>query len=126
MLTVQTSRSQARVAGSPLRVLPLPGLQQLAHWLPAHSLANSRNLHLLTMATGILVSLLTGKTELVVRGVYGAGKTQYVALLAAYFALRGHQAFYASRENTTITAMAAFVHTVPGLEAATRVGCRQV
>ena len=84
--------------------------EQLAHWLPAPSLAQSRDLHLLTMATGVLLSLLTGKTELVVRGVYGAGKTQCVALLAAYFALRGHHVYYASRENTTITAMAAFVH----------------
>ena len=46
---------------------------QLARWLSAHCLANSRDLHLLTMATGVLLSLLTGKTELVVRGVYGAG-----------------------------------------------------
>ena len=82
--------------------------EQLAHWLPAHSLAKSRDLHLLTMATG--VPLPAGKTELVVRGVYGAGKTQCIALLAAYFALRGHHVYYASRENTTITAMAAFVH----------------
>ena len=44
------------------------------------------------------------------KGVYGAGKTQCIALLAAYFALRGHHVYYASRENTTITAMAAFVH----------------
>ena len=74
--------------------------EQLAHWLPPHSLAKSRDLHLLTMATGVLLSLLTGKTELVVRGVYGAGKT----------AKRGHHVYYASRENTTITAIAAFVH----------------
>ena len=86
--------------------------EQLAHWLPAHSLAKSRDLHLLTMATGVLLSLLTGKTELVVRGVYGAGKTQCIALLAAYFALRGHHVYYASRENTTITAMAAFVNRI--------------
>ena len=44
------------------------------------------------------------------RGVYGAGKTQCIALLAAYFALRRHHVYYASRENTTITAMAAFMH----------------
>ena len=62
--------------------------EQLLHWLPAHSLAKSRDLHLLTMATGVLLPLLAGKTELVVRGVYGAGKTQCIALLAAYFALR--------------------------------------
>ena len=31
---------------------------QLAGWLSAHSLANSRDLHLLTMATGVLLSLL--------------------------------------------------------------------
>ena len=43
------------------------------------------------------------------RGVYGAGKTQCIALLAAFFALRGHQVYYASRENTTIVAMATFV-----------------
>ena len=63
-------------------------------------LANSRDLHLLTMATGVLLSLLTCKTELVARGVYGAGKTQCIAILAAYFALRGHHVYYASRENT--------------------------
>ena len=44
-----------------------------------------------------------------VRGVYGAGKTQCIALLAAFFALRGHQVYYAARENTTIVAMATFV-----------------
>ena len=71
--------------------------EQLAHWLPAHNLAKSRDLHLITMATGVLLSLLTGKTELVVRRVYGAGKTQCIALLAAYFALRGRHVYYASR-----------------------------
>ena len=45
--------------------------------IAAHALSCSRDLHLLTMATGVLLSLLTAKTELVVRGV------------AAYFALRG-------------------------------------
>ena len=65
--------------------------------MPAHNLAKSRDLHLITMATGVLLSLLTGKTELVVRGVYGAGKTQYIALLAAYFALRGRHVYYAPR-----------------------------
>ena len=45
-----------------------------------------------------------------VREVYGAGKTQCIALLAAFFALRGHQVYYAARENTTIVAMATFVH----------------
>ena len=54
--------------------------------------------------------LLTAKSELVVRGVYGASKTQCIALLAAYFAFRGHYVYYAARENTTITAMASFVH----------------
>ena len=39
--------------------------EQLAPWLPTHALAKSRDLHLLTMATGVLLSLLTGKTELV-------------------------------------------------------------
>ena len=62
------------------------------------------------MAVGVLISLLTHKTELIVRGVYGAGKTQCIALLAAFFALRGHQVYYAARENTTIVAMATFVH----------------
>ena len=38
--------------------------------------------------------LMTRKTELVVRGVYGAGKTQGIALLAAFFALRGHHVCY--------------------------------
>ena len=55
-------------------------------------------------------TLLTCKTELVVWEVYGADKTQCVAILAAYFALRGHHVYYTSRENTTITAMAAFVN----------------
>ena len=58
--------------------------------------------------TGIFLSLLTGKTALVVKQVYGAGKMQ----CAAYFALRGHYVYYASRENTTITAMATFVNRI--------------
>ena len=72
--------------------------EQLVEWLAAHALSASKDLHLL----GVLLSLLTHKTELIVRGVYGAG-------LAAFFALRGHQVYYASRENTTIVAMATFV-----------------
>ena len=83
--------------------------ERLADWLAEHSIGQSRDLHLLTMAVGVLLSLLTHKTELIVRGVYGAGKTQCVALLAAFFALRGHQVYYAARENTTIVAMATFV-----------------
>ena len=77
---------------------------QLVEWLAAHALSAS-----LLLAVGVLLSLLTHKTELIVRGVYGAGKTQCIALLAAFFALRGHQVYYASRENTTIVAMATFV-----------------
>ena len=79
---------------------------RLADWLAEHTVGQSKDLHLLTMAVGVLLSLLTQKTELFVRGVYGAGKTQCVALLAAFFALRGHQVYYAARANTTIT----FVH----------------
>ena len=119
-------------ADSPLAALPdLPGLEeavlsgsqssgwlpsclsevpeQLVDWLAAHALSASRDLHLLSLAVGVLLSLLAHKTELIVRGVYGAGKTQCIALLAAFFALRGHQVYYASRENTTIVAMATFV-----------------
>ena len=83
--------------------------EQLVDWLAAHALSASRDLHLLSLAVGVLLSLLTHKTELIVRGVYGAGKTQCIALLAAFFALRGHQVYYALRENTTIVAMATFV-----------------
>ena len=83
---------------------------RIAAWLAEHAVGQSQDLHLLTMAVGVLISLLTHKTELIVRGVYGAGKTQCIALLAAFFALRGHQVYYAARENTTIVAMATFVH----------------
>ena len=95
-------------ADSPLAALPdLPGLEEA---LPSGSaLSASRDLHLLSLAVGVLLSLLTHKTELIVRGVYGAGKTQCIALLAAFFALRGHHVYYAPRENTTIVAMATFV-----------------
>ena len=82
---------------------------QLVEWLATHALSESKDLHLLSLAAGVLLSLLTHKTELIVRGVYGAGKTQCIALLAAFFALRGHHVYYASRENTTIVAMATFV-----------------
>ena len=53
--------------------------------MSSESGTDSRDLHLLTMATGVLLSLLTCKTELVVRGVYGASKTQCIAILAAYY-----------------------------------------
>ena len=82
---------------------------QLVERLAAHALSESRDLHLLSLAVGVLLSLLTHKTELIVQGVYGAGKTQCIALLAAFFALCGHQVYYASRENTAIVAMATFV-----------------
>ena len=83
---------------------------RIAAWLDEHAVGQSQDLHLLTMAVGVLISLLTHKTELIVRGVYGEGKTQCIALLAAFLALRGHQVYYAARENTTIVAMATFVH----------------
>ena len=70
--------------------------EQLADWLAEHTVGQSRDLHLLTMAVGVLLSLLTQKTEC-------------VALLAAFFALRGHYVYYAAREDTTIVAMATFV-----------------
>ena len=73
--------------------------EQLVEWLAAHALSASKDLHLLSLAVGVLLSLLTHKTELIVRGVYEAGKTQCIALLAAFFALRGHQVHYASREK---------------------------
>ena len=80
-------------ADSPLAALPdLPGLEeslpsgsqsagwlascrsevpdQLVDWLAAHALNASRDLHLLSLAVGVLLSLLTHKTELIVRGVY--------------------------------------------------------
>ena len=44
--------------------------EQLADWLAEHTVSQSRGLHLLTMAVGVLLSLLTHKTELIVRGVY--------------------------------------------------------
>ena len=70
-----------------LLALPDETPLELTDWLAAYALSRSRNLHLLTMATGVLLSFLIAKTELVAREVYGAGKTQCVALLAAYFAL---------------------------------------
>ena len=76
--------------------LPSPALTDTARWL-VRGLGlehNSPDLHLLTMATGVLLSLFTCKTELVARRVYGAGKTQCIAILAAYFALRGHHVYY--------------------------------
>ena len=42
--------------------------------------------------------------------MFGAGKTMCIALLASWFALRGHYVYYVSRQNTTIKAMADFVH----------------
>ena len=97
-------------ADSPLAALSdLPGLEealpsgsQSSGWLAscrsevperlaAHALSASRDLHLLSLAVGVLLSLLTHKTELIVRGVYGAGKTQCIALLAAFFMLRYQQ-----------------------------------
>ena len=84
-------------ADSPLAALPdLPGLEealpshsqssgwlpscfsevpeQLADWLAAHALSASRDLHLLSLAVGVLLSLLTHKTELIVRGVLGPAR----------------------------------------------------
>ena len=80
-----------------------------------HSLQNTQDYHLLVMVIGVLLSVTTHKSELLVRGVFGAGKTMCIALLASWFALRGHCVYYVSRENTTIKAMADFVHQLlPG------------
>ena len=62
------------------------------------------------MVIGTLLSITTQISELLVGGVFGAGKTMCIALLASWFALRGHCVYYVSRENTTIKAMAEFVH----------------
>ena len=100
------------LVANPLAGWPPVSVKPRRSWssgFAAHALSESKDLHLLSLAAGVLPSLLTHKTELIVRGVYGAGKTQCIALLAAFFALRGHQVYYASRENTTIVAMATFV-----------------
>ena len=55
-----------------------------------HSLQNTQDYHLLVMVIGTLLSITTQKSELLVRGVFGAGKTTCIALLASWFALRGH------------------------------------
>ena len=75
-----------------------------------HSLQNTPDYRLLVMVIGVLLSVMTHKSELLVRGVFGAGKIMCIALLASWFALRGHYVYYVSRENTTIKAMADFVH----------------
>lgn len=76
--------------GVPSTEGPLPDwLAALSHKAPGNwqiGLLPMRNLHL-TMATGVLLSLLTAKTELIVREEHRAGKTQCIALLAAYFVL---------------------------------------
>ena len=86
-------------------------------WLAAHALSCSRDLHL-TMATFLLTARLS------LSCVVCMVKPQRTALRAAYFALRGHHVHYAARENTTITAMASFMHRLrhpPGLRAAVSV-----
>ena len=73
-----------------------------------HSLQSTQDYHLLVIVVGTLLSITTQKSELLVRGVFSAGKTMCIALLASWFALRGHYVNYVSRENTTIKAMAEF------------------
>ena len=46
------------------------------------------------MATGVYLTLATEKADLLVRGVYGAGKTKCIAFLAAWFAPQGHHVYY--------------------------------
>ena len=94
--------------------------------LMQHSLRCTQDYHLLAMVIGILLSLTTQKSDLLVRGGYGAGKTMCIALLASWFALRGHCVYYASRENTTIKTMAEFVHHLlpRGLEDAKLIALR--
>ena len=52
-----------------------------------HSLQSTQDYHLLVMVIGTLLSITTQKSELIVRGVFGAGKTMCIALLASWFAL---------------------------------------
>ena len=54
---------------------------QLVEWLAAHALSESKDLHLLSLAAGVLLSLLTHKTELIVRGVYGVRRSVLRSLL---------------------------------------------
>ena len=48
----------------------------------------SRDLHLPAMAAGVFLSLMTRKTELVVREVYGAGNCPACSLLCSSWPLR--------------------------------------
>ena len=53
----------------------------MVHGLLAHCVGRSPDKHLLAMATGVHLTLATEKCELIVRGVYGAGKTAASPLL---------------------------------------------
>ena len=77
---------------------------QLVEWLAVHALSASRDLHLLFLAVGVLLSLLTHKTELIVRGVYRAGKTQCTVLRFSLLSLP-----FVGTKCTMIVAMATFV-----------------
>ena len=59
-----------------------------------HSLQSTQDYHLLVMVIGTLLSITTQKSELLVFGVFGAGKTMCIALLASWFPLRGHYVYY--------------------------------
>ena len=127
LLEQGASTSAEREQGGPANAAPPFGETPEAHALSAlidstlkshdnvraalleHSLQSTQDFHLLVMVIGTLLSITTQKSELLVRGVFGAGKTMCIALLASC-ALRGHYVYYVSRENTTIKAMADFVH----------------
>ena len=77
---------------------------------PSGSLTGLLNIRWDRAAT--YTSLLSHKTELIVRGVYGAGKTHAVHCALTYLlcaARASGQVYYAVRENATIVAMATFV-----------------
>ena len=77
--------------------------EQLADWLAAHALSASRDLHLLSLAVGVLLSL-SSRTKQSSSCEGSMGPARHSALRFSLLSLH-----YASRENTTIVAMATFV-----------------
>ena len=102
--------------------VPLP--PPLDKLLGEEDLRSSRDRHLVSLVLATLLAELTGRSELVVQGVFGAGKTVCLALVPAYLALHEVKVLYMARENTTVRSIASLLAPIfprgDGLPAALR------
>ena len=62
--------------------------------------------HFAAVVLGLYVAAVTGPSDLIVNGIFGAGKTRVLALILAYFAHYGQvKAVIVAKENVALRSL---------------------